>query len=96
MRNCVSVNLKKDQIVIKLNEETEQAEIIETLKKKLNELKKLYKEEKTPILVTGKILKNKEIDEIQQLIKSKIDVEIDFDMPKTLGLHSIKKTFEKT
>ncbi len=95
MRNCVSVNLKKDQIVIKLNEETEQAEIIETLKKKLNELKKLYKEEKTPILVTGKILKNKEIDEIQQLIKSKIDVEIDFDMPKTLGLHSIKKTFEK-
>lgn len=95
MRNCVSVNLKKDQIVIKLNEETEQTEIIETLKKKLNELKKLYKEEKTPILVTGKILKNKEIDEIQQLIKSKIDVEIDFDMPKTLGLHSIKKTFEK-
>lgn len=95
MRNCVSVNLKKDQIVIKLNDAAEQTEIVETLKKKLNELKKLYKEEKTPILVTGKILKNKEIDEIQQIIKDKIDVEIDFDMPKTLGLHSIKKTFEK-
>ena len=53
------------------------------------------KEDKTPIIVTGKILKNKEIDEIQELIKSKIEVEIDFDMPKSLGLHSIKKTFEK-
>lgn len=95
MKNCVSINLKKDQIVIKLNEEAEQIEIMEVLKKKLTELKKLYKDEKTPIMVTGKILKNKEIDEIQELIKSKIDVEIDFDMPKSLGLHSIKKTFEK-
>ncbi len=95
MRNCVSINLKKDEIVIKLSEDAEQKEIIEVLKKKLTELKKLYKDEKTPIMVTGKILKNKEIKEIQELIKSKIDVEIDFDMPKSLGLHSIIKTFEK-
>lgn len=95
MKNCVSINLKKDQIVIKLSEEAEQAEIIEALKKKLTELKKLYKDEKTPILVTGKVLKNKEIDELQKMIKNKIDVEIDFDTPKSLGLHSIKKTFEK-
>lgn len=95
MKNCVSINLKKNEIVIKLNEEAQQAEIIIALTKKLTELKKLYQDEKTPIIVTGKILKNKEIDEIQELIKSKIDVEIDFDMPKGLGLHSIKKTFEK-
>lgn len=95
MKNCVSINLKKNQIIIKLNDAAEQIEIVEALKKKLTELKKLYKDEKTPIMVTGKILKNKEIDEIQNLIKSKIDVEIDFDMPKGLGLHSIKKTFEK-
>ncbi len=95
MKNCVSINLKKDQIVIKLSEEAEQKEIMEVLKKKLTELKKLYQDEKTPILVSGKILKNKEMREIQELIKSKIDVEIDFDMPKGLGLHSIKKTFEK-
>lgn len=95
MRNCVSVNLKKDEILIKLNDNADQVEIIESLRKKLPELKKLYKDEKTPITVTGKILKNKEIDEIQELIKSKIDVEIDFDMPKGLGLHNIKKTFEK-
>jgi len=95
MKNCVSINLKKDQIVIKLNDDAEQIEIIEALKKKLTELKKLYKDAKTPIMVVGKVLKNKEINEIQEIIKSKIDVEIDFDMPKSLGLHSIKKTFEK-
>lgn len=95
MKNCVSINLRKDQIVIKLVEEAEEAEIMEALKKKLTELKKLYKNEKTPILVTGKVLKNKEIDKIQKLIKSKIDVDVDFDVPKGLGLHSIKKTFAK-
>ena len=42
-----------------------------------------------------KLLKNKEIDEIQMLIKEKIDVAIEFDSPKTLGLHSIKKTFNR-
>ena len=91
----ISINLRKDEIVIKLNESATQEQIVEGLKKKLTELKKLYKDEKTPIRVTGKILKNKEIDEIQELKKSKIDVEIEFDSPKGLGLSNIKKTFEK-
>ena len=93
--NSVSINLRKDEILIKLDEKSKQEEIVGVLKKKLPELKKLYKEEKTPIKVTGKILKNKEIDEIQTLIKEKIDVEIEFDMPKSLGLHSITKTFNR-
>ncbi len=93
--NYVSVNLRKDEIVIKLDENAEQEQIITVLKKKLPELRKLYKDEKTPIRVTGKILKNKEIDQIQDIIKGKIDVEIDFDMPKSLGLSSIKRTFDK-
>ena len=81
--NCISINLKKDEIVIKISDEEEYSEII------------LYQDEKTPILVTGRILKNKEMDEIREIIKRKIDVEVDFDTPKTLGLHSIKKTFDK-
>ena len=95
MRNCVSINLRKNEILIKISDDAEQKEIIDNLKKKLFELKKMYKNEKTPIKVTGKILKNKEIDEIQELIKNNIDVEIDFDMPKSLGLSSIKRTFNK-
>ena len=95
MKKCISINLKRNEIVIKINEDATQEEIVNDLKKKLPELKKLYKDEKTPITVTGKILKNKEIDEIQELIKDKIDVQIEFDSPKSLGLYSIKKTFEK-
>ena len=95
MRNCVSINLRKNEIVIKINDNAEQKDIVDSLKKKLPELKKMYKNEKTPITVTGKILKNKEIDEIQDLIKHNIDVEIDFDMPKSLGLSSITRTFNK-
>ena len=95
MKNYVSINLKKDEILIKLNEDAERNDILEGLKKKLPELKKLYKDEKTPIRVTGKILKNKEIDEIQEIIQEKIDVDVEFDTPKTLGLYSIKKNFDK-
>lgn len=95
MKNCVSINLRKNEILIKINDEAEQQEIIESLRKKLSELKKMYKNEKTPIKVTGKVLKNKEIDQIQELIKSNINVEVDFDMPKSLGLSSITRTFNK-
>lgn len=95
MKNCISINIKKDEIVIKILESAEQKDIMSDLRKKLPELKNLYKEEKTPIKVIGKILKNKEIDEIQELIKEKIDVEIEFDMPKTMGLSSIVRTFKQ-
>ena len=95
MKNYVSINLKKNEILIKISDEAEQNEIIQNLKKKLPELKKMYKDEKTPIRVTGKILKNKEIEEIQELITKNIDVEVDFDMPKSLGLASITRTFNK-
>lgn len=95
MENSVSINLKKDVIIIKLNEDAEYTEIVARLKRKLPELKKLYQNEKTPIKVVGKVLKNKEIDAIQKLIKSTIDVEVNFDMPKGLGLHNIKRTFKR-
>lgn len=95
MKNCVGINLKKNEILLKISDKATQEEIVECLKKKLPELKKLYKEEKTPIRVSGKVLKNREIDEIQELIKEKIDVQIEFDTPKSLGLHSIKRTFNK-
>lgn len=95
MRNCISIKLTKEEIRIEIKEQATKEQIVECLKKKLTELKKLYKEEKTPILVTGKVLKNKEIEEIREIIKEKIDVEIKFDSPEDLGLHSIKKVFNR-
>ena len=95
MSNSINISIKKNQVIIKIEENAEQKEIISDLKKKMIELKNLYKEDKTPILITGKVLKNKEMDEIQSVIKRFINVQIEFDSPKVLGLHGIKKTFYK-
>lgn len=95
MKSCVSINLRKDKIVIKIAENAEQKHIMWSLNKKLPDLKKLYKDDKTPIKIIGKVLKNKEIDEIQKLIKDNIDVDVDFDMPRSLGLSSIIRTFNQ-
>ena len=93
--NSVSINLRTDEVVIKIDDNAKQENIIEELDKKLNDLKKMYQDEKTHIRVTGKILTNKELEEIREIIKSKIDVEIKFDTPTTLGLHSITRSYKK-
>ncbi len=95
MKNCITIQLKKNEIWIKIDEKAEENEITECLKEKLVDLKKLYKGDTTPIKIVGKILKNKEIEEIQSIIKEQIDVEIEFESPTTLGLHGIKKGFEQ-
>lgn len=95
MKNCITISMRKDQVIIRIDDNAEQKDIIANLKKKMIELKNLYQEDTTPILITGKVLKNKEMEEIQNLIKRFIDVQIDFDSPKVLGLHGIKKSFYK-
>lgn len=95
MKNCLNINLKRNELVIKIKEDASYENIIESFNRKLPELKKLYQDDTTPMRITGKLLKNKEIDEIQELIKEEIDVKIEFDTPKTLGLSSIKKTFNQ-
>ncbi len=95
MRNPVGISMKKDEILIRISEKATHDETIECLNKKIPALKKLYKTEKTPIFVTGKVLKNKEIEEVKKIITDAIDVEVTFDSPKVLGLYGIKKAFEK-
>ena len=93
--NSVSINLKTDEVLIKIEDNATQEKIVPELTKKLRELKKMYQEEKTPIRVTGKILTNRELEEIRKIIKSQIDVEVKFDTPTTLGLHSITRSYKK-
>ena len=96
MRNSdILINLKKDKVIIKIGDKLKQDEIIKELKKKLPELKKLYKDDKTPIEVTGKALKNSEMEEIKKVISEQIDVSVEFEMPTTLGLYGIKKAYNK-
>lgn len=93
--NCVSINLKTDEIIVKIDDNASQEEIIPELSSKIMELKKMYQDEQTPIRVTGKILENKELEEIKEIIKKEIDVEVKFDTPTTLGLHSITRSYKK-
>lgn len=93
MKNCINVAQKKNLVIIKISEDAEFEEILKELRHKVQQLKKLYKDEKNPIEVTGKVLKNKEIEKIEQIIIQELDVDVDFDMPRELGLSTIKKTF---
>ena len=95
MSRCINIYFKRDSIVLKIKEDATTNEILTELEEKLPDLKEFYKEEKTPIFVTGKILKRFEIDSIQKIIQSMIKVKVDFDSPRTLGLHDIKRTFKK-
>jgi len=95
MSRCINIYFKRDSIVLKIKEDATTNEILTELEEKLPDLKEFYKEEKTPIFVTGKILKRFEIDSIQKMIQSMIKVKVDFDSPRTLGLHDIKRTFKK-
>ena len=94
-KSVISIFLKKENILLKIKDNSTKAQIIDELKHKLPELKKFYKEEQTPILVTGKILKTAEIDEIQALIEAEMKVKVNFDSPRTMGLHGIIKDFRK-
>ena len=91
--NCINVSQKNNLVIIKIKNDADFEDIVSQIRKKVVQLKKIYKDEKTPILVTGKVLKNKEIDRIEAIIRDNLDVDVEFDMPKELGLSNIKKTF---
>ena len=95
MNNCISIKLQTDKIVVNISDKADEKDTIKCMETKMDELKKLYKEEKTPILVTGKVLTNEEMKKVEEIITSKIKVKVEFDSPKVLGLHGIKKTFNK-
>lgn len=91
----ITINLKKDEVLIKIDDDVPQRKILLELSKKLKELKIMYQDEKVTIRVTGKVLTNKELEEIKKLIKKEMDAEVKFDTPTTLGLHSITRSYKK-
>lgn len=94
MKNsCLNVFQRSNCVVIKINDGAEFSDIEKEVKKKVTQLKKIYKDDKTPIKVIGRVLKNKEIEKIETLIKEILDVDVEFDMPREMGLSNIKKTF---
>ena len=95
MKSVLLISMKRNEIIIKISDEAEYDKILEVLDKKLPVLKKLYKEAKNPIRVTGKFLKDKEMNEIREIVKKEINVDISFDNVNELGLAGIKKVYEQ-
>lgn len=93
MKNCINVSQKSNLVIIKINEDAEFEDIFKNIKSKVAQLKKLYKNEKTPIKIVGKVMKNKEIEAIEKIIGRELGVEVEFDMPRELGLSNIKRAF---
>ena len=93
MKTCINIFQKNNYVVIKINEQSKFDDIEKEIKKKLIQLKKIYKEEKVPIKVIGQALKNKEIEKIEEIIKEILNVDVEFDMPREMGLSNIKRTF---
>ncbi len=95
MKSIVLVGIKNDQISVRLNEEATQEQILEAIKKKITVIKKLCKEGKRTINVIGKVLKEKEKEEVKELINGEVKEEIIFENENELGLHGIKKVYEQ-
>ena len=94
-RSCINVFQKNNYVIIKINDGYDFETIENEIKHKCAQLKKLYKGDvKVPIKVIGKVLKNREIDQLEEDIKKIIQVEVEFDMPREMGLSNIKRTFE--
>ncbi len=93
--SCISINLKKEETLIKVEDNATEEEILQELKIKLEELSKLYQKEKTPVRFTGKILSEKELADIEQIVKKYLDVKLIFDTPTSLGLHSIIRSYKE-
>ena len=95
MKSVIKILSNRNNIVIKIDESATEKTILKELKEKLPKLSQFYEEEKTPILVTGKMIKSDTIDKIQKLIHEFINVKVEFDSPRTMGLNCIKKDFKK-
>ena len=93
--SCISINLKKEETLVKIEDNATKEEIIDELDEKMVELAKLYKDEKTPIRVTGKILSDDELQEVKSNITEHLNVTVSFDTPTSLGLHSIIRSYKE-
>ena len=95
MINGIGFNLRRRQIVIRVDEDVDARVVAFTLKKKMGELKKLYKDVEPKIFITGKSFKLREREEIKKVFAKYFDSEVKFDGSKMLGLYGIRKPFNR-
>lgn len=86
---------KNNKLVITLNKDVSYEELKEKLQKILQSSDTLFKNVNSPIIVTGKRLLDGEETEIEEMIKSKTDLEVKIERPKQMGLATINNIFTK-
>ena len=86
MRSCITINLKKDYIVIKINEDADFSNIVWSFNKKLPDLKKLYKNE----LKTGVTPIKAKINALSKMNFSDVDFELLKTPNNILGIEYAK------
>ena len=95
MMSCISINLKKGETLVKIEDNATKEEIIEELQIKIADLTRLYQDERTPIRFTGRILSEQELQDVKDIVKEYLDVQVNFDTPTSLGLHSIIRSYKE-
>lgn len=93
--NGMGYSLKKRQITVKVSNEVDFKVFMNGLKRKLPSLRELYVGREPEILIMGKDFKNKEMYSIQKVVNKFFDVDVNFSCSKMLGLHGIRKPFNK-
>lgn len=95
MVNGISFNLRRRQILIRVEEEVDARIVAFTLKKRMGELKKIYKDLEPKIFIVGKSFSLREREEIKKVFAKHFSAEVKFDGAKMLGLYGIRKPFNR-
>ena len=94
--NGIGFSCRRKQITIKIREDLEYKEIIAILKKRLPEIRLLYKNsEPDTILIMGVDFKRREEIHLKKLMGKFFNCDVSFDSSDALGLYGIRKTFQK-
>lgn len=94
--NGIGFSCRRKQITIKIREDLDYKEIITNLKKKMPEIRLLYKNiEPDTITIMGVDFKKREQIHLKKLMGKFFSCEVNFDSSEALGLYGIRKTFQK-
>lgn len=95
-KNSIVFSFRRKQITIKVREQLEYKEIIGTLKKKMPEVRRLYKNiEPSTIMVMGLDFTEREEKGISKLLSKYFSAQVEFSAVEKLGLYGIRKAFNK-
>lgn len=94
--NGIGFNCRRKQLTVKIREHMELREMVSSLRKKMPEIRLLYKNsEPDTISIIGKDFNEKEEKVLSKLMAKYFKGKVKFANSESLGLYAIRKTFQK-